>query len=143
MNYTEKYHLPQWEEQDRVMRTDFNSAMAGIAAGIAEAKSVADEGLEKANTLPYKVGRYYGTAKTQNIELGFRPSFIIISGTIGGHGAGALSDCYLYGCQTAGYNMPSSIQFTDTGFTVSLGPDVNYFPRLSAENRPYEYIAFK
>ena len=24
MNYTEKYHLPQWEETDRIMRTDFN-----------------------------------------------------------------------------------------------------------------------
>ena len=30
MNYTEKYHLPQWEETDRIMRTDFNDAMAGI-----------------------------------------------------------------------------------------------------------------
>ena len=34
MNYTEKYHLPQWEETDRIMRTDFNEAMANIENGI-------------------------------------------------------------------------------------------------------------
>lgn len=36
MNYTENYHLPQWEETDRIMRTDFNEAMANIDGGIAE-----------------------------------------------------------------------------------------------------------
>ena len=28
MNYTENYHLPQWEETDRIMRTDFNQMCA-------------------------------------------------------------------------------------------------------------------
>ena len=41
MNYTEKYHLPQWEETDRIMRTDFNAAMAGIETGIEGAKTEA------------------------------------------------------------------------------------------------------
>ena len=41
MNYTEKYHLPQWEETDRIMRTDFNDAMAGIETGIEGAKTEA------------------------------------------------------------------------------------------------------
>lgn len=35
MNYTGKYHLPQWEETDRIMRTDFNNAMAAIETGMA------------------------------------------------------------------------------------------------------------
>ena len=30
MNYTENYQLPQWEETDRVLRTDFNGAMAKV-----------------------------------------------------------------------------------------------------------------
>ena len=34
MNYTENYHLPQWEETDRVMRTDFNDAMLHIEEGL-------------------------------------------------------------------------------------------------------------
>ena len=36
MNYTENYHLPQWEETDRIMRTDFNDAMANIDQGVAQ-----------------------------------------------------------------------------------------------------------
>ena len=34
MNYTEKYHLPQWEETDRVLRTDFNQMCADMEAGL-------------------------------------------------------------------------------------------------------------
>ena len=34
MNYTEKYHLPQWEETDRIMRTDFNQMCADIESGL-------------------------------------------------------------------------------------------------------------
>ena len=36
MDYTFNYHLPQWAETDRVMRTDFNSAMSNIDGGIAD-----------------------------------------------------------------------------------------------------------
>ena len=28
MNYTEKYHLPQWAENDRILMTDFNQMCA-------------------------------------------------------------------------------------------------------------------
>ena len=35
MNYTEKYHLPQWEETDRIMRTDFNQMCADMETGLA------------------------------------------------------------------------------------------------------------
>ena len=34
MNYTERYHLPQWEETDRIMRTDFNQMCADMEAGL-------------------------------------------------------------------------------------------------------------
>lgn len=40
MNYTEKHHLPQWEENDRVMRTDFNDAMAALEAGLTGAEAL-------------------------------------------------------------------------------------------------------
>lgn len=36
MNYTENYHLPQWEETDRIMRVDFNQMCADMEAGLAE-----------------------------------------------------------------------------------------------------------
>ena len=34
MNYTEKYHLPQWVETDRVMMRDFNQMCRDIDAGL-------------------------------------------------------------------------------------------------------------
>ena len=30
MNYTEKYHLPQWKKEDRIMMEDFNRMCAEI-----------------------------------------------------------------------------------------------------------------
>ena len=42
MNYTEKYHLPQWAESDRILMTDFNQMCADIEAGITAAKAAAD-----------------------------------------------------------------------------------------------------
>lgn len=46
MNYTENCHLPQWEEQDRVLRTDFNDAFAvleQIGTDHARVRSVEDK----------------------------------------------------------------------------------------------------
>ena len=34
MNYTEKYHLPQWEKTDRVLMEDFNRMCADMEAGL-------------------------------------------------------------------------------------------------------------
>lgn len=42
MDYTEKYHLPQWVEEDRIQMTDFNEAMASIEAGISSAQTTAE-----------------------------------------------------------------------------------------------------
>ena len=43
MNYTEKYHLPQWEENDRVMRTDFNQMCVDIESAFEEADAKAQK----------------------------------------------------------------------------------------------------
>ena len=57
MNYTEKYHLPQWEESDRVMRTDFNQMCVdmetdreGNAQAAQPAQTTADTALSTAQT---------------------------------------------------------------------------------------------
>ena len=43
MEYTENYHLPQWEPTDRVLRADFNDAMSDIDDALkANADSVTD-----------------------------------------------------------------------------------------------------
>ena len=42
MNYTENYHLPQWEETDRIMMEDFNQMCADIDSSIRQAQTKAD-----------------------------------------------------------------------------------------------------
>ena len=43
MNYTKNYHLPQWEENDRVLRLDFNNAMAALEDGLQANASATDQ----------------------------------------------------------------------------------------------------
>lgn len=50
MNYTEKHHLPQWEETDRIMRTDFNQMCADIEEGLNEANASAASALDASET---------------------------------------------------------------------------------------------
>lgn len=43
MNYTENYHLPQWDEDDRILRTDFNRMCADMESGLCQnAQAAAD-----------------------------------------------------------------------------------------------------
>ena len=51
MNYTEKHHLPQWEETDRIMRTDFNQMCADIEEGLNEANASAASALDASETV--------------------------------------------------------------------------------------------
>lgn len=39
MNYTINYHLPQWEESDRVLMTDFNQMCRDMEAGLGRAEN--------------------------------------------------------------------------------------------------------
>ncbi len=50
MEYTKNYHLPQWAEEDRIMRADFNQMCADIEAGLdktAQAASAARQDLRE------------------------------------------------------------------------------------------------
>ena len=154
MNYTTNYHLPQWVEEDRIMMGDFNEAMAGIDGGIAAAKTAADTAKTTAdaaqatadaayspNNMPYVVGSYMGNNGTKTIELGFCPSFLIISGDGGstslvghyqeyGDHVGLMSADLIY----------DTVTLTATGFKVVDNSDS--YPCLN-EHRTYIYIAFR
>ncbi|MDE7221323.1 MAG: hypothetical protein K2O45_17200 [Oscillospiraceae bacterium] len=43
MKYTENYHLPQWDETDRIMRTDFNQMCADMETGLLKTARDASE----------------------------------------------------------------------------------------------------
>ena len=42
MNYTENYHLPQWDETDRIMRADFNQMCGDIEGGLTTVRDMAE-----------------------------------------------------------------------------------------------------
>lgn len=134
MNYTENYHLPQWKKEDRIMMDDFNAAMANLEEGITEAQTTAD-------TLPYVVGTYTGDGATyRNIDVGFRPQFVIIctehlssSASYGGHSV----------LMTGAYPVASRLYVTDTGFRLDHSNTLNPYPMMNENGRPYDYIAFK
>ncbi len=146
MNYTEKYHLPQWEEIDRIMRVDFNEAMANVEAGISNALDTANTAKSdaaEAARLPYVVGSYTSDGTDQDINLGFRPSFLIVCG-LKEAGSAAPGDFSNYLVMTAGNVASSRIILTDSGFSVKVRSiDRYYFPDLAFNGRVYDYIAFR
>ena len=148
MNYTQKYHLPQWEENDRVMRTDFNSAMASLDSGITEAKSAADNAQAaavEAAKLPYVAGSYTGTGETLlTITLGFRPSFLIISGMITNFtNTGSVTYDKLFAL-TGGSVLKERVALQDNGFTVyPSNTTYGRSPHLNDKDIVYDFLAFR
>ena len=135
MNYTENYHLPQWEETDRIMRTDFNQMCADIESGIDMARTEAAE-------LPSAVGSYYGDGElSREIMVGFRPRFVIICGnaqnTSSGEGSGQ-------GIIMAGGSVTAKmLTLTENGFRYEVTNAWLPFPKVNESGQPYCYIAFR
>ena len=70
MTTTQNLHLPQWEADDRIMRTDFNDAMASIDAVVAA---------QQAATPRIVFGTYVGDgAETRTITLDFTPRIVYL-----------------------------------------------------------------
>ena len=65
MNYTDKYHLPQWEETDRIMRADFNQMCADMEAGLEKNAQAAAGALSAANS---KQGAVYRRSGPQGCQ---------------------------------------------------------------------------
>lgn len=147
MEYTSNYHLPQWVESDRIMMGDFNEAMASIESGLSTAQGSADAAQSTADTAycptnkPYTVGHYTGSNTETTITLGFRPSFVIISGssTASPTGMESLGSRDIF---TGGNVLSECISFTDTGFVLHV-LDGNVYPQLVKLGISYDYIAFQ
>ena len=130
MQYTTKYHLPQWEEDDRIMRTDFNEAMATIESSLIDIKSSV-------------VGGYYtGNGTSLRFLCGFRPRVVLIyqvnlsstseaSAAMTGAAFSSISNGLDNNC----------VIFEDTGFL--LPTNSNYYPKINVKDQMYVYIAFR
>lgn len=144
MNYTEKYHLPQWEETDRIMRTDFNQMCADLESGLTAAQAKAD-GAYSPDNMPYAIGTYVGNGDVITVELGFMPSLVIITGQIA-----AYNESDTKGILVAGRKqMRSMVNFLENGFSVEQVPTstTQYrnaeHPKMNTSNKDYTYIAFR
>lgn len=134
MTKTDNYNLNQWEATDPIRREDFNADNAVIDAALKEV----------AGRRPFVVGTYVGTGSTtttQTVELGFRPSMVIIAypnDSNGQYGTTITPDCSL------SYNESVIAQITETGFEIGLalsgGSPVKPYTNSSVR---YVYIAFR
>ena len=158
MNYTKNYRLPQWVKEDRIMMDDFNAAMSSMESGMtrtaaqaAEASNKADTAVQTANSARqdvqtwknYVVGSYTGTGAVQHIDLGFRPSFVIISGMQGNTAINSPSWINYYAI-TGGNALKFRVEIDSTGFTVyPKGYQNQQDLDLAEKNIVFDYIAFK
>ena len=157
MNHTKNYSLPQWELNDLIRMEDFNAMNTNIEAGIdgakaeaIEAKSIANfakatatAAQNKANELPYVTGSYVGTGKNVDINLGFRPSFVIICGHLTGDALNTDTRMTIAFGATGGTVITSRIALTDTGFQLRDRSGAGIYPDFTINGRRYDYIAFK
>ena len=137
MNYTPNHHLPQWVKSDRVRMEDFNEAMASIESGLDQAGQKAEK--------PYATGSYSGNGGANIIEVGFQPSFLIISGMRQSTSQGDTGTFDHYFAATAGGNgLKQRLFLLDDGFIVYPSPYQDaVWPALNELGVVYDYIAFK
>ena len=90
MNYTQNYHLPQWVETDRILRTDFNDMASAIDAALGDhGETLAEHAAAHAgfgNCQLYTT-TYVGTDTTQPLTFTFPGKvmfFAIMEQQVGG-----------------------------------------------------------
>ncbi len=138
MEYTKNYHLPQWKEDDRIMMRDFNQMCADMEKGLTEAKDAATLAQSMAEEKGFVVGSYSGNGNTQNITLGFRPSFLIITAQL----PNSRDTAFI--AISGGSEAASTLKFSDNGFTVIVPPSAaNTSPLTNQSGRSYHYLAMK
>ena len=131
MNYTEKYHLPQWEESDRIMMEDFNQAMGKI-----------DEGLWNAAEMPYVIGNYTGAGeKALEIDLGFKPRVVMVfKDQLGSYPSPSVGT-FIAASETV--TSGKRIVITEKGFTLAAYSGGLPYPQPNLLGDVYTYIAFR
>lgn len=136
MKYTNKYHLPQWEEDDRIMRTDFNNAMAALEDGISTAQSAADNAYSPEKR-PYAIGSYAGNGEITTVKTGFRPRFLILTAQFL-----SVANNYPTNVMVAAPGLLGSVlTFLEDGFSIRA--DDGSRPQMNQTGKTYHYIAFQ
>ena len=170
MNYTEKYHLPQWVKSDRIMMDDFNQMCRDMEAGLGKTAQDAAAATEAAkqenaaaivqaqNTANLAVSKADAAQATANAAYApgkFPYSVGAYTGTgeIGKPLHITVGFAPRFVAITGSVNNALNVQVMG-GVGVTLHPveltengfDVIYYkgwPEINAENVRYVYIAFR
>lgn len=154
--HTSNYNLCQWAPSDPVVRVDFNEDNAKIdaaLASIAKTANTANTAAQSAYTpsrKPYVFGVYNGNGATsQNINLGFEPSAVIVMpadglltpvmGT-GYHGTAAAMAVVGMNISLEGQPV---LYRNGLGFTVYCTERNHYRVETNTSGKAYVYIAFR
>lgn len=137
MNYTPNYQLNQWEATDQVKRADFNADNAKIDAAILAAR--------KAPCCIH--GTYVGNGGTVTVDLGFRPSFLVIMPQEYANTAYAYNSVLLIGgpermarfIRSGGGTSSKYVTWLANGFQVT---DANADAGFCATDVTFHYFAF-
>jgi len=140
-NETKHIGLCQWEADDPVLREDFNADNAILDEVIKELKA-ATERMEPVYGSYYGSGDYNTGEGQQTIQLGFRPSFVLVMPTNGYYIDGRYLDVGMIyrGCST-----DAKLEATASGFRVTSA--LNYAPNdqsyQAMKKNPYRYVALR
>ena len=137
-NSSEHLGLHLWEPTDQVLRTEFNENWQKIdTAGNTAQTEAAEKG--------FVIGSYTGNGGTLSVNLGFKPRFLHITGTICNYYS--YRSTYQHEVATGGEQASEVVQLTDTGFTVvwTMGPNGvdELYPMVNRNGDTYSYIAFR
>ncbi len=143
-NTSQNLGLHLWEPTDQVLRTEFNQNWTKLDTAVNTAQETA-EAVADAYTpsnKPYVVGTYtgpFGGSGSKTFELGFQPSFLILSGNFSSSSSGPAQ--YGYYIISGGNAHSDMVTFTDTGFTLTQISGKYPYPLYY--ERTYDYIAFR
>ena len=123
MEYTENYHLNQWEPTDRVLREDFNEDNRKIDAALNGKTEIV-------------IGSYDGNSSSytssQEITLGWKPQAVLVFATKAT--SGELQD--LPAQMATAAHSGTSLSISETGFIVQNYLNMTYLS-------PYRYWAIR
>ena len=143
-NSSEHLGLHLWEPTDQVLRTEFNQNWTKIDTAVGEVQSTAEAVADAftPDNMPYVTGTYTGDGSTTNrtINLGFKPKFVIITGS--SRSTTAASEQILRFALVGPSGASTTLAgLTNTGFSVTNSGF--QYPQLNVNGNVYAYIAFK
>ena len=160
MQQTNKYQFNLVEGSDDFSPTPLNQNMEKVEeklscldAAVETAQTTADAAQSAASAVqgaytpgnkPYIKGSYVGTGAEMAITLGFRPSFLILSGMGDTLQSNSTAEWDRFFGLTAGNAIPHRVSLTDTGFVVYPRDSTHYlYPDFTENGKTYDYIAFR